>query len=310
MPNSSNHINDENWPHDLAFLLYDCSRLLRRRIDERMASLELREAQWRVVGLLSRSEGLTQTELATLLGMQKAPLGEQLDRLEASDWIERRRDQHDRRANRLYIGPACLNNAEAINQRFAQLVEEIQKDIPPDDWLDLQNLLDELAASFAAATTQRTLGRLHFVSNLHLIGLISRQLRKQFDGELKKLGTSRSQWLVLSAVMYNPGISQRDLGKRLDMAKAPLGQVLSQLVKRHWLARHCDPTDKRRNQLTVIDDAKPTLNLVAKQYRQLHCDFGEQLGEPTVARLEQRLQQLRTTLLTLSQQRGSFLPQC
>lgn len=310
MSNPSNHISDDSWPHDLAFLLYDCSRLLRRRIDERMAPLELREAQWRVVGFLSRSEGLTQTELATLLGMQKAPLGEQLDRLEASHWIERRRDINDRRANRLYIGSASLNNAEVINQRFALLVEEIQSHIPTEDWLDLQNLLDELAASFASARTQRTLGRLHFVSNLHLIGLISRQLRKQFDGELKKLGTSRSQWLVLSAVMYNPGISQRELGKRLDMAKAPLGQVLSQLVKRHWLARHSDPADKRRNQLTVIDDAKPTLNLVAEQYQQLHSAFGEQLGEATVARLEQRLQQLRATLLTLSHQRESFLPQC
>lgn len=303
MPKSTDYIYDDNWPYDLAFLLYDCSRLLRRRIDERMAQLELREAQWRVVGLLSRSEGLTQTELATLMGIQKAPLGEQLDRLEASGWIERRRDITDRRANRLYIGAASQSNVDIINQRFVELVDAIQSHISPDHWLDLNKLLGELAASFASAKTQRTLTRLHFASNLHLIGLISRQLRKQFDGELKKLGTSRSQWLVLSSVMYNPGISQGELGKRLDMTKAPLGEVLEQLVKRHWLTRKPDPADKRRNQLTVNDDAKPTLRQIAEQYQHLHCAFGQQLGEATVDRLEQRLQQLRTTLLTLSHQR-------
>ena len=308
MPHSNYHLNNDNWPHDLAFLLYDCSRLLRRRIDERMAKLELREAQWRVVGFLSRSEGLTQTELATLMGVQKAPLGEQLDRLETNDWIERRGDTTDRRVNRLYIKPAKLNNAEAINQRFITLVSAIKHHIPTDHWLDLQNLLGELAASFATAETQRALKRLHFASNLHLIGLISRQLRKQFDGELKKLGTSRSQWLVLSSVINNPGISQLELAKHLDMAKAPLGQVLNQLVERRWLTRHCDPADKRRNQLTVIDDAKPTLHRVAEQYQQLHQAFGEQLGQATVARLEQRLQQLRTALLTLSHQPKASIP--
>lgn len=291
-----------NWTHDLAFLLYDCSRLLRRRIDERMAELDLREAQWRVIGLLSRSEGLSQTELATLMGIQKAPLGEHLDRLEASGWIERRRDPADRRANRLYIGPHRRQGADAIHQRFLDLVQTLKAQTPAADWLELQTLLGDLTASFATPDAQRALTRLHFASNLHLIGLISRQLRKQFDGSLKELGTTRSQWLVLSTIMYNPGINQQVLGQRLDMAKAPLGQVIDQLVKRHWLIRQPDPTDKRRNQLAVVEGAQPTLQHIAEKYRHLHRDFGEQLGDQSLTRLESLLHQFRTTLLALTQQ--------
>jgi len=291
-----------NWADDLAFLLYDSSRLLRRRVGERLSELGLSEAQWRVLAFLLRSEGLSQTELAEILSIQKAPLGEQLDRLEAEGWIERRKHQQDRRANRLFIPDNRLDQARIIGQRVLALVEDIKALTPANDWQDLQDLLDRLAANFASREALAALSHTQFASNLHLIGLTSRQLRKQFDHHLKSLGTSRSQWLVLSSVMYQPGIQQQQLGRHLDMAKAPLGQVLTKLVKRGWLARQPDPADRRRNQLVVVDTALPTLEAVAEQYRLRHREFDEQLGHKSLERLKQHLKHFRQTLLALAPQ--------
>jgi len=148
-----------HWQQDVAYLLYDCSRLLRRRFDERIADLDLREAQWRVIGLLSRSEGLTQTELATLMGIQKAPLGEHLDKLEALGWIERRRDPADRRANRVYLQLEARKQAETINQRFMHLIERVEAEFSNTDWQQLQALLAELVTSFTPIQSRLSVSR-------------------------------------------------------------------------------------------------------------------------------------------------------
>ena len=53
--------NSESPPRqtDIAYLLYDVGRLLRRRFDDRLADLGLSDAQWRVIGFLHGSEGLS-----------------------------------------------------------------------------------------------------------------------------------------------------------------------------------------------------------------------------------------------------------
>ncbi len=75
-------------PHQEAtVILHEIARLIRRRLEERISDLGLSEAQWRVIGFLSIGAGMSQTALAELLGMQKAPLGEILDRLEKKQWV-------------------------------------------------------------------------------------------------------------------------------------------------------------------------------------------------------------------------------
>ncbi len=83
-------------------LIDDVHRVLTRIFDRRMARLEMTRAQWRVLTFLIRQDGMTQSALAELLEMERAPLGRLVDRLEESGWVERRGDPGDKRAKRVY----------------------------------------------------------------------------------------------------------------------------------------------------------------------------------------------------------------
>ncbi len=295
---------------DLPYLLADVSRLLRRRFAERMADFSLTEAQWRVTGFLGKSEGLTQTELSELIGLQKAPLGEHIDKLEAMGWIVRESDPLDRRVNRLYLTTFARDKAQVISERYQQLSAELKSNISPLDWQQLQEILDRLANQFLSESTITTLSQLNVDRNLQVISLLNRQLSKQFDDSLKTLGFTRSQWLVLVATIHQEGIRQTDLGKMLDIAKAPLGQIIDELENQRWLQRQQDTLDRRVNRLLVTDSAKPMINTLINDYKNIHEGISTLLGENDLATAMRICGQLQKRLLSLSQRQPTIKPSC
>jgi MarR family transcriptional regulator, transcriptional regulator for hemolysin len=96
----------ENLDRNIGFVMHDVARLMRTGFDRRARQLGLTRSQWWVLTFLYRREGVTQSELAEDLDLEKATLGRLLDRLEASGWVARRADARDRRVRRLYLTPA------------------------------------------------------------------------------------------------------------------------------------------------------------------------------------------------------------
>ena len=95
---------DEPLPErNFGFLVHDVARLMRVAYDRRTRELGLTRSQWWVLNHLYFSEGITQSELADVLDVEKPTLGRLLDRLEAKGWVERRADPSDRRAKRVYL---------------------------------------------------------------------------------------------------------------------------------------------------------------------------------------------------------------
>jgi len=92
-----------NWDQRLGFLMHDVSRLRRHVFDEFMKPLGVTRSQWWVLAHLSRHDGMIQSDLANVLELGKAALGGLVDRLENSGLIERRPDEIDRRAKRVYL---------------------------------------------------------------------------------------------------------------------------------------------------------------------------------------------------------------
>ncbi len=95
---------DEPRPErNFGFLVHDVARLMRVAYDRRAKDLGLTRSQWWVLNNLFRNQGITQSELADILEIEKPSLGRLLDRLEAKGWVERRADPTDRRAKRLHL---------------------------------------------------------------------------------------------------------------------------------------------------------------------------------------------------------------
>lgn len=93
---------------DFGWLHRDVYRLFQRAWDRHLqaSGTGITVPQSRVLAELRRFNGLTQTELAEHVMMEKAPLGRIVDRMEEIGLVIRRPDPADRRVRRVYLTDA------------------------------------------------------------------------------------------------------------------------------------------------------------------------------------------------------------
>ncbi len=90
----------------IGFLVHDVSRLRQTMFDQAMKPFGVTRAQWWALAQLTRHDpagGLTQAELARLMGLGKVATGAMVGRLEAAGLVSRRPDVADRRLNRVFV---------------------------------------------------------------------------------------------------------------------------------------------------------------------------------------------------------------
>ena len=92
-------------PSPVGFLLHDVARLMRKRFEQRAASLGFTRSQWQVLVHLAKNEGIHQAGLADILEVEPITLVRILDKLEGRGLIERRQHPTDRRVWLLYLTP-------------------------------------------------------------------------------------------------------------------------------------------------------------------------------------------------------------
>jgi DNA-binding MarR family transcriptional regulator len=114
----------EDLSRNFGFLLNDVARLMRTVYDRRVKSLGLTRSQWWVLNHLYRNDGVTQTELADLLEIEKPTLGRLLDRLEAKGWVRREDDAADRRAWRVHL----TDEVEPAMRELRTVAAELRRD--------------------------------------------------------------------------------------------------------------------------------------------------------------------------------------
>ena len=114
----------EDLSRNFGFLLNDVARLLRTAYDRRIRKLGLTRAQWWVLTHLYRSNGVTQTELAETLEIEKPTLGRLLDRLEAKGWVRREHDASDRRVWRVHL----TDEVEPALRTMRTIAAELRRD--------------------------------------------------------------------------------------------------------------------------------------------------------------------------------------
>ena len=114
----------EDVSRNFGFLLNDVARLLRTAYDRRIRELGLTRAQWWVLTHVFRAEGITQTELAEVLEVEKPTLGRLLDRLEAKGWVKRTHDARDRRVWRVKL----TKEVEPALRTMRAIAAELRRD--------------------------------------------------------------------------------------------------------------------------------------------------------------------------------------
>ena len=93
----------EIFEENIGLLIHDVGRLLRVLYDRQMSSIGLTRSQWLLLTYLYFKDGINQTELASLMDMEKAPLSRLLDRMEIKGWIIRKNETKKKNVSRIEL---------------------------------------------------------------------------------------------------------------------------------------------------------------------------------------------------------------
>ncbi len=115
------------------FLIHDVSRLRRIVVDRALKPLGLTRSQWWVLAFLSRRDGMTQTALAADLDLTKVAIGGLIDRMETAAFVERRADERDARARRVYLTRAGQKLVSTIRESVDAVEADILAGVTEDE---------------------------------------------------------------------------------------------------------------------------------------------------------------------------------
>jgi len=138
-----NYTTDQN----IGFIIGDVSRLLRYVFDQRVSSIGLTRAQWRVLVQLQRLDGPTQSELADALEIGNPSLGKMLDTLQQKGWVVRRDAPLDRRAKHVYCTDKVQPIMENMSNIGADLTDHAMHGLPGAERQHLLNTLTHIKAN-------------------------------------------------------------------------------------------------------------------------------------------------------------------
>ena len=135
---------------ELAFLLVDAGRKLNDAYDLNMKPLGLTRSQWRVVAYVSRTPGVSQTELAESIECSRMAITSLLDRMQAKGLVERREVENDRRVRAVFLTDKGSALVRRMNKTAVRVLEQVFAGTTQRDRQQLHELLETLKTNSAA----------------------------------------------------------------------------------------------------------------------------------------------------------------
>ncbi|UXS04227.1 MarR family winged helix-turn-helix transcriptional regulator [Agrobacterium tumefaciens] len=132
------------------------ARRWRRALDERLAESGLSDATWApLVHLQETGGGITQKELAALVGIDGSSLVRLLDILCRQGLVERRVDENDSRARLIYLTESGEVRVAAIRRELVKGEEEMLANISDDDLAIMLQHFDRIDERLSAIQARR-----------------------------------------------------------------------------------------------------------------------------------------------------------
>jgi MarR family transcriptional regulator, transcriptional regulator for hemolysin len=129
--------------HNFIFALAELQRMVRSYAEQKVSRFGITRAQWAVLAKLEKTEGQQQATLAKAMEMQPITLKRLIDPLCAKDLIERRSDESDGRAYRLYLKPAGRALVARLKSVRNELNQQALIHLKP---VDAARLVEQLSA--------------------------------------------------------------------------------------------------------------------------------------------------------------------
>jgi DNA-binding MarR family transcriptional regulator len=126
---------------EIVFLVEEVPRKLRKLFDASTAKFGLSRTQWRALAYIFRSPGLTQTELARCLELERASVGHVIDQLEKAEFVERRSIEGNRRVWTLHLLPRAIEILPSLRSEADAIYARLLSGISERDFAAIKTLL-------------------------------------------------------------------------------------------------------------------------------------------------------------------------
>jgi|JI10StandDraft_1071094.scaffolds.fasta_scaffold188669_2 MarR family transcriptional regulator for hemolysin len=134
---------------EIVFRMEEITRTLRQAFERRIQQTGLTRTQWRILAYLLRSEGVSQSDLARLLDLERATIGQAIDTLEEQGLVERRPCPADRRVWRVHLREAAYDLVPLLRAEADRLHELTWVGLTESDIAFLELMLDRVAANLS-----------------------------------------------------------------------------------------------------------------------------------------------------------------
>lgn len=128
---------------------------MRREVEQRMAALDLTDAQWKPLWLLATGRADTAQEMARLLDLDAGAVTRLVDRLEAKGLLERTRSESDRRVVHLRLTPPGEAAAAQVPHVLAAVNNDFLRGFTRGEWEQLLALVGRMTDNGSALLAER-----------------------------------------------------------------------------------------------------------------------------------------------------------
>jgi len=133
----------------LSFRFDEIVRLLSRRIDAALADYGLSRTQWRLLAYVLRQEGITQSELARVLELERASVGNTVDIMERKGLVMRIANPDDRRVWRIAATTRAHDLLPGLREIIDGMLDRTFAGLAPATIAVLSGALDHIVANLA-----------------------------------------------------------------------------------------------------------------------------------------------------------------
>lgn len=128
---------------------------------------------------------------------------------------------------------------------------------------------------------------------------VSRLRRTVFDGMVRPLGVTRSQWWVLANLSRHDGMIQSDLANVLDLGKAALGGLIDRLEATELVHRRPDENDRRVKRVYLSPKGNQLIQSLTDVSHQLSERMLDGVDKASRLMLVELLGRVKTNLQTM-----------
>jgi DNA-binding MarR family transcriptional regulator len=125
----------------VGYLLVQVMKLHRKLAETGLNDFGLHVGQELILLQLNEQNGMTQSELADVLGVEAPTVTKVLGRMEAAGLIERRQDSDDARVSRVYLMPKSRQLIDPLRSLWAEVEHKTIKGLSEPEVLLLRRIL-------------------------------------------------------------------------------------------------------------------------------------------------------------------------